>query len=318
MPVLASSYQPPAYLALGHLQTVLPTLFRKGPAVDYRRRELTLPDGDFLDLDWAQRGNRRLGIVCHGLEGDAQRAYVRGMVGALLDGGWDALGMNYRGCGGRPNRKACLYHSGATHDLAAVVAEALAQGYEALALIGFSLGGNLVLKYLGEVGGQAPPELKAGVAFSVPCDLADSNRRMALLQNRLYIKRFLRLLHDKIKAKMGVVPGALDDNDYQSIKGFSQFDDRYTAPLHGFADAADYYRRASSRPGLPAITVPTLLVNALDDPLLGPACFPWAEAQASPCFHLEAPAHGGHVGFMAPGGRYWSETRALEFLARWA
>lgn len=316
MPVIASHYQPPAHLRHGHLQTVLPTLLRRVPPLDYQRQSLDTPDGDFLDLDWARVGARRLAIICHGLEGDSQRAYVRGMARACQQAGWDVLAYNCRGCGGRPNRRPAFYHSGATGDLAVAVAEGLARGYEALALIGFSLGGNLVLKYLGEMGADAPPQIKAGVGFSVPCDLADSGRRMDLGQNRLYVRRFLRMLRVKIRAKMHLVPGAMDDRDYGRIKNFRQFDDRYTAPLHGFADALDYYRQASCRPLLGRIALPALMVNALDDPLLGPGCFPWAEARASASFFLETPAHGGHVGFMVGGGRYWSEERAVRFISQ--
>ncbi len=315
MPVIASSYQPPSPLRLGHVQTVLPTLARRVPALNYQRTSLNTLDGDFLDLDWASVGGHRLAVICHGLEGDSQRAYVRGMARAVNSAGWDVLAYNCRGCGGRPNRTPAFYHSGATGDLDLAVRAALARGYESLALIGFSLGGNLIFKYLGELGDQARAHIRAGVGFSVPCDLADSGRRMELRQNRIYVARFLRLLRAKIRAKMKLVPGAMDDRGYGRIKNFRQFDDRYTAPLHGFADALDYYRQASCRTFLGRIAVPALMVNALDDPLLGPGCFPWAEARANPYFFLETPAHGGHVGFMAGGGRYWSEARAVEFLA---
>ncbi|MFH1034592.1 MAG: alpha/beta fold hydrolase [Pseudomonadota bacterium] len=314
MPVIASNYQPPRHLRLGHVQTVLPTLARRVPAPTYERTSIDTPDGDFLDLDWARVGASRLVLICHGLEGDSQRAYVRGMGRALNAVGWDVLAYNCRGCGGRPNRTPAFYHSGATGDLDLAVGAALARGYQRLALVGFSLGGNLVMKYLGELASRQRPQVKAGVGFSVPCDLADSGRRMEMLQNRVYVRRFLRMLRAKIRQKMPLVAGAPDDRGYGRIKNFRHFDDRYTAPLHGFADAMDYYRQASCRPFLPRIAVPALMVNALDDPLLGPGCFPWTEARQNPCFFLEAPAHGGHVGFMAGGGRFWSEARAVEFL----
>lgn len=316
MPVLVSSYSPPLALRSGHLQTVLPTLFRQPPAPPYQRERIDTADGDFLDLDWARVGADKLGIICHGLEGNSGRPYVTGMARALNSQGWDALAWNYRGCGGEPNRALRLYHSGATDDLGEVVNHALAQGrYRQAALIGFSLGGNLLLKYLGELGQDAPDAISHGVAFSAPCDLASSARQMDRPVNRLYIKRFLRLLRQKIRAKMEIMPGALSDEGYESIKNFHDFDNRYTAPINGFKDADDYYARASSRPWLGRLSVPCLLVNALDDPLLGAGCFPWREARENPLLFLEAPAHGGHVGFMGPEGIYWSERRALKFLA---
>ena len=319
MPIVApSSYVPPRLLANGHLQTLFPSLLRKVHGVAYQRERIETPDGDFLDLDWTATGAGRLAVIAHGLEGDSQRAYVRGMVRALARNGWDAVVWNARGCSGEPNRVLRFTHSGAIEDLQTVISHLRStRDYEELALLGFSLGGNLTLKFLGERGRELPPCIRRAVTFSVPCDLQSGSHQLAGLANRIYMSRFLRSLRQKIRAKMKMMPGKIDDRDYGQLRTFKDFDDRYTAPIHGFADAEDYWRRCSCRPVLKNISIPTLLINARNDPFLAEACYPVAEAEANPNLHLERPASGGHVGFISfnDRGEYWSETRALAFLA---
>jgi predicted alpha/beta-fold hydrolase len=312
-----SSYRAPSWLPGGHAQTIFPALFRRLPRVPARAERLELPDGDFIDLEWSGKSRDRLAILSHGLEADMRTGYIQGMAAALIRRGWDVLTWNFRGCGGEPNRLLRMYHSGATEDLHAVVEHALAHHPAAtFDLIGFSLGGNLTLKYLGERPADLPPQLGRAVVFSVPCDLACSSRQLALFSNRIYMERFLIAMRSKIRAKKSTFPDELDLTGLNRIRNFGQFDDRYTAPIHGFRDAADYWARNSSRQFLPQIPLPTLLVNAANDPFLGPGCYPHEEAAASPCFYFESPATGGHVGFSAfgNGGEYWSETRALDFL----
>ncbi|MDX1421322.1 MAG: alpha/beta fold hydrolase [Rubricoccaceae bacterium] len=316
-------YRPPRWLRSGHLQTVYPALFRSVEGVSYRRERLDLPDGDVLDLDWSEPAGRpgdRLVIISHGLEGSSERAYVRGMVRAFTQGGWDALAWNLRGCGGTPNRLFQTYHSGATGDLDAVIEHALARGYPTVALVGFSLGGNLTLKYLGERGKDAPARVVGAAAFSVPCDLASSAEQLARPENAMYMRRFMLSLNAKLADKQARFPDQLPGLDVSTLKTFVDFDGAYTAPAHGFSSAEDYWRRASSRPFLPAIRRPTLLVNAQDDPFLAPPCFPIDEARANPDLHLLMPRWGGHVGFMAARREdpYWSERVATAFLTRLA
>lgn len=321
MPVIPhSSYRPPLLLRQGHLQTIYPNLFRRVDGVAYQRERLETPDGDFVDLDWSRMGANRAAIVAHGLEGNSTRSYMLGMVRALNRHGWDAAAWNCRGCSGEPNRKLRFYHSGDTPDLQTVLTRVLQGGYEKIAFIGFSLGGNVVLKYLGERGREVSPRVAAAVVFSVPCDLAGSARQMARFENLLYMKRFMKLLHAKIRAKMETFPGAIDDHGYRWLRTFQDFDDRYTAPLHGFKNAQDYWEQASSESLLEAITVPTLLVNALDDPFLSPSCYPYGKAENNPRFFLETPLIGGHVGFVSLNrdGEYWSEARTVEFLSQQA
>lgn len=316
--ILNSTYRAPSWLPGGHLQTIYPALFRRISPVAGRAERLELADGDFIDLEWLGQGGQRLAILSHGLEADMRTGYIQGMANALLHRGWDVLHWNFRGCGGMPNRLLRMYHSGATEDLHEVILHALAHHLaRSVDLIGFSLGGNLTLKYLGERAAKLPPRLRGAVAFSVPCDLACSSRQLSLPSNRVYMERFLVALRAKILAKKQMFPDQLDVTGIDRIRTFQEFDDRYTAPIHGFRDAEDYWARSSCRPYLPHISLPTLLISAANDPFLGPGCHPREEAEGSDFFHFESPAAGGHVGFptLTNGGEYWSETRAAEFLA---
>lgn len=318
MPLLDATFTPPLHLRGGHLQTILPSVLRRVDDVVYERERIATPDGDFLDLDWSRSAGRDLVVISHGLEGNTSRAYVRGMVRAVRRAGWDALAWNYRGCSGEPNRLLRSYHSGASDDLAVVLDHvASLDRYDTVMLIGFSLGGNITLKYLGERGDAAHELVRAAVAFSVPTDLASSAHRLAERGNAIYMRRFMATLRGKMRAKAALFPPTLSLDGIDRVRTFLEFDDRYTAPIHGFRDGADYWARASSRPLIPGIRRPALLVNALDDPFLTPQCMPFEEARASEHFFFEAPAHGGHVGFMQSWSEYWAERRALEFLTRY-
>ncbi len=276
-----------------------------------------MADGDFIDLEWAEVGNPRLAILTHGLEGSADATYIQGMAGALFRRGWDILAWNLRGCGGEENRLPRFYHSGASDDLAAVVAHAIdCRPGVTIDLVGFSLGANLMLKYLGEDPSSLPHVIHRAVAYSVPCDLACSAMRLSSFGNSIYMRRFLRDLTGKVRAKAKRFPESINSGRLHGIRNFQAFDDRFTAPLHGFVDASDYWKRSSCRQFLSGIPVPVLLVNALNDPFLGENCYPREEAAASENLHLELPAQGGHVAFPLFGyrGEYWSERRAAEFL----
>ena len=317
MPVLIPSFHPPAWLRGGHLQTVLPVVWRRRAARLTQTETLELADGDFLQLNWKKAGHRRLVILSHGLEGDAEAGYVRGMAAALGAAGWDVLAWTFRGCGPQSNRLLRFYHSGETGDLGTVIHHAAPEYPEGVTLVGFSLGGNLTLKYLGEA--PIDPAVIGGAAVSAPVELAASAGALdRQWGNRVYLRRFLQTLIVKVEAKARRFPGEIDVSGIRRVRSFQEFDDRYTARLHGFRDAADYWTQSSARQYLAGINVPTLLINAKDDPFLPPECFPFAEAEASRCFYLEAPEYGGHVGFVdfAEGGngRTWSERRVVEFL----
>jgi predicted alpha/beta-fold hydrolase len=314
-----TEFQPPRWLRSGHMQTIWPSLFRRVALAAAQRERLETPDDDFLDLDWYRQGNRRLAVVSHGLEGHSRRPYVLGMVRLLLARGWDVLAWNFRSCGGELNRQPHFYHSGATEDLDLVLQHALGSAsYDQAALVGFSIGGNLSLVHLGRQGDSLDPRVLGAVVFSVPCDLKGSAVQLARAENRLYMRRFVKDLRAKMVAKHRLFPDRVDLTDIGRVATFRDFDDRYTAPLHGFRDAEDYWGQCSSLFFLEHIRRPTLIVNALDDPFLSPGCFPEQIVSANPHLRLETPCHGGHVGFVpaltGKSGHYWSESRAAAYL----
>ncbi len=307
-------YQRPAILFTPHLETIYPALFRTVSGIDYERERITTPDHDFLDLDWLKQGSKKLVIISHGLEGNSDRAYIRGMAKIFFIHGYDALAWNYRGCSGEMNRKMRFYHSGATDDLDFTIRHAASLGYEEINLIGFSLGGNLTLKYLGEQGANLPAVIKKAIAFSVPLNLRTSCEKISSPSNWMYSNRFLKSLKKKVIDKSRVLP-ELDVTPLNQVKTLLAFDDAFTAPLHGFKNAIDYYEQCSAIRFISAIQRPTLVVNALNDPFLSPECYP-SEFPNHPYLTFEYPKRGGHVGFalFAKNGLYWSELRALKFI----
>lgn len=332
MPLVSHSrFRPPWWLAGAHLQTLWPALGRRIPTDHWRRERLELADGDFLDLDWSpallppRARSRRLAIVSHGLEGNSRRPYVAGLIRTLNQSGWDAVAWNFRGCSGEPNRTPRAYHSGSSDDLALVVDHVARSvgpsGDIELALVGFSLGGNVTLKYLGERA-EAAGLVRRAVVFSVPCDLAAAAGVMAQSAGRPYLNHFLRSLRakavEKVRRHGTSMPAITRETCWSQVRTFRDFDDCFTAPVHGFRDAADYWARCSSKPLLHRIAVPALIINAADDPFLSPECHPFALAAENPNLWLETPQHGGHVGFRGAGDRqsYWHERRALEFLGQ--
>lgn len=299
-------YSPPYFLFNKHLETIYPSLFRKVDLPAFRRERITTPDDDFLDIDWLNQGSDRVVIISHGLEGNSQRPYIKGMAKVFFDNKYDVLAWNYRGCGDEMNKQLRFYHSGATDDLDIVVKHASSK-YKSVFLVGFSLGGNITLKYLGEKGNEAM--VKGAAAFSVPLNLHSSCKRIA---SSIYADRFLRSLKKKVISKSKLMKG-IDVNGIDKIKTLIEFDDRYTAPIHGFKNAIHYYESCSSLYFLKDIRVPTLVVNAKNDPFLASDCYP--SDISNPSVHFEFIERGGHVGFamFSQNGLYWSELRALRF-----
>ncbi|GAB3898237.1 YheT family hydrolase [Spirosoma agri] len=316
MPLLNSSYSgSPAYLYNGHLQTIVPGLMRKVTGVAYERERLTLSDDDFLDLDWLDTGSKRLVILTHGLEGDSRRQYILGTARLFSQQGFDVLAWNCRSCSGEMNRAFRLYNHGEIGDIAEVIAHALrTKPYEEVVLVGYSMGGNIILKYLGVHGKQRPDAVKRGIAISAPTDLGASASLLDQPSNRFYRNRFMKKLVSKLSQKADRFPGRLDMTKLSQVKQWRDFDDFFSAPVNGYRDAGDFYDQASAVHFMPNIAVPTLLLNAKNDPLLSPECSPGWLAESHPLVFLETPATGGHVGFMVARDPYtYAERRALAF-----
>jgi len=308
------SYRPPFLLFNKHLETIYPSLIRKVDGIEYERERITTPDDDFLDLDWLKQDSKKLIILSHGLEGNSQRSYIKGMAAIFYANGYDILAWNYRGCSEEMNRNIRFYHSGATDDLDLVVNHSISTGYTEINLIGFSLGGNLTLKYLGEKASALNAIVKKGIAFSVPLNLHTSCIEISKSSNWVYNKRFINSLKEKVMNKSRQIPD-LDTGPLAMVKSLLEFDNLYTAPIHGFENAIDYYERCSSLGFIESITIPTLIVNAMNDPFLGGDCFP-SHLHSHPYLKFEYPKRGGHVGFALfnQNGLYWSELRALQFI----
>ncbi|MBR9923028.1 MAG: alpha/beta fold hydrolase [Bacteroidetes bacterium] len=314
--VRPSNYKAPSILRNPHFNTIYAALFRK-VELDYERERIFTTDGDFIDLDWAVIGSDKLIIAIHGLEGHSGRPYIKGMLRYFGQKGWDGLGMNLRGCSGELNHRLETYHMGATDDLETVIQHVLEQDrYRQIVIAGFSLGGNIVLKYLGERGSDLHPALKAGLTFSVPCEVLTSNVEINRRQNRIYLKRFLKTMNQKILEKGEIIPDFDPLPEGRLPENFYEFDNWYTAPINGFKDAEDYWRKTSSLRFLPNINLPCLLISAKDDTFLSPQSYPYNQAEANDSLYFENPSRGGHIGFVEwkENGAYYTDRRAWEFV----
>ena len=318
MLVANSTYKKPIFFSGEHLETIIPSLFRKVNLTPTNKERISTPDNDFLDLDWHETGAETIAILFHGLEGSSKSQYVTGMARYMNANSIDALAWNYRGCSGEINLTTNFYHSGATYDLQTIISHVLTKGYKKIVLVGFSLGGNLTLKYLGETQ-KHHSNIIAAVVFSTPMDLSAGSDEIAKPKNKMYANRFLRRLKRKLRSKNKLMGDKFPLNGISSIDNLRTFDNIYTGPLHGFKNADDYYAKSSSLYFLDTIKTPTLIVNALNDPFLPNECYPIERLKEHTFIWLETPAHGGHVGFMpaAKDGSYWTERRAYEFIKEW-
>lgn len=327
MPITQHCFRPPWWLNSPHMQTLYPALLRKFKPMQRMRERLSTPDGDFIDLDWYGDNTRVIVILLHGLSGSSASGYILGLQQSLRQAGMASVAMNFRGCSGEPNRAARCYHSGETEDIEFVYRTLRKRHPESLfAAVGFSLGGNVLLKWLGEQGSLSG--LSAAVAVSVPLVLNECATKLDQGFSRIYRKHLLdelkRYMHEKqrflqqngleVEADRLVRLGTLSD-----IKSFWQYDDRVVAKLHGYADVHDYYRRSSSRQFLASIRVPTLVIQAADDPFMTPAVLPAAD-ELSPQVELEIYSGGGHVGFVSARKlfkpEYWLDSRIPLFLRK--
>ena len=316
MPIVASHYKPPFAFRNGHFSTIYSGLFRSVAAPAQERERLELSDGDFMDLDWSftEKPGHRVVILLHGLEGNGQRPYITGSSKLFIPRGYDTCAVNFRGCSGETNRLYRSYHSGATEDLETVIFHILSKGkYKEIYIKGFSLGGNMALKYVGERNGL-PKEIKAVVAVSVPCSLHSSLVELLKPKNFLYAKRFKNHLVAKLRQKQLLFPDLVSDKDIKKVNTLKDFDDVYTSKAHGFEDAMDYYDQCNCLQFLPNISIPSLIINAKNDSFLGPECYPYNVAEKNRDLYLETPTYGGHVGFHDSKNCYYNEKRALKFL----
>ena len=319
MPIISSEYHAKALFKSGHFSTIYSAKLRPIPALEQVRKRLELTDGDFVDIDWSyhvseQEKAPKVAILLHGLEGNAQRVYMKGHAKQLTEAGWDVAGMNHRGCSGEENRLYLSYNSGRTQDLSELIDSIVAnEKYAEIAPIGFSLGGNLLLKYLGEKR-IISQKVVAGIAVSAPVHLQSSLDALMRKQNRPYTFVFLKDLRNKYKRKMKLFPDIMSQEKLNQVRTLLDFDNIYTAPAHGFENAADYYKKSSALAFLPNIKIPVLLLSASNDSFLAPPCYPFEVAKNHKNIYLEVPNMGGHVGFHVTNSEYYSEHRVVEFL----
>ena len=320
MPVLPiDTYRPPIWLRNGHINTFYPYLFRRKIHHKYDRKKYITADDDFYDVDWLTKGsNQKLAILLHGLEGSSGSQYIMGTTHALSQNGYYVAAMNFRSCSGEMNLKPVMYHSGWTEDLHHFISQ-ISVEYDEIFICGFSLGGNVTMKYCSDSVYPLCSKIKAVIGVSVPCDLKAGSLKIKEIQNRLYEQKFLESLLKKVKLKFQHFPDLMDLSKIELVKTLWDFDEYFTAPLHGFKDAEDYYDTCNSLQFLQNIKIPTLIVNALDDSFLPDSSYPYREADANESLFLMTPKYGGHVGFTTFGSSYyWIESVILDFLNKYS
>jgi uncharacterized protein len=313
-----TAFKPAWWLTGSHFQTIWPVVSRRKIALSIREERIELPDGDFLDLNWIGDNNDQIVLVLHGLGGSIESPYANGIMNAILAAGWQGVFMHFRGCSHECNRLARSYHSGETADLDFIIKEIVRRTPKAkIAVIGYSLGGNVLLKWLGETGSTAP--ITCAVAVSVPFELNKAADRMNLGFSQIYQWWLLRQLKSELSRKFKRIPSPININNLKKLRTFWEFDDQVTAPLHGFKGVNDYYHRSSSRQYLKNIHIPTLVIHSLDDPFISPNAIPNID-EISEKITLEVSKSGGHVGFISgivPGrAKYWLEDRIPAYLIK--
>lgn len=317
MPVVESAYRCPRLFHNPHLHTVLCATGRKRPAIRYIRERLELDDGDFIDLDWSSVPSQKLLIIAHGMEGSSRSKYVLHTVQEANRRGISALAWNMRGCSGEVNRKIHFYHSGKTEDLDAVVRHTIKLGFKELYLVGFSLGGNLTLLYLGQQANYINRRIRRAAAVCAPVDLVSSQAQIEAPKNRIYLARFLRDFRRKFHTKRQHRKIYIDIASFRrEVKTLAHLDARYTAPWNGFANELVYYQQCSAAPHLSRIAIPALLLNPKDDTFLASECYPEEFARNSEKFYLEMPERGGHCAMLQDLklDKSYMESRILDFL----
>ena len=296
----------------GDLQTIIPS-FRKVEGVTYERERLTLPDGDFVNLDWIDRQSRRLVILTHGLEGNSTRPYILGAAKIFANNGFDVLAWNCRSCGGEMNRHFRLYNHGDIGDIEQVVNQALRRrNYDEIILVGYSMGGNVSLKFAAE---KQPPSVSAVIAFSAPLEMKTSTAVLDFPSRWLYKNRFQKGILPKVKAKAEAFPDRLSLAEIAAAKTWEAEQELFFVKINGYDNLEDFYEKGSALNFIHKLKVPTLIVQAQNDPMLSPECLPVQLAENHAFIYLETPKVGGHCGFALPNDKAhsWAEYRALGF-----
>jgi uncharacterized protein len=318
MPIINSDFKASFPFSNKHFSTMYRTLFTN-PVTNFNRKRIETEDGDFLDLDFSTVNSKQLVVLIHGLEGSSNSKYIVGSSNFLNHNGFDIVVINLRGCSGESNRYFKAYHTGETGDLAFVLKHIENNySYNNISLLGFSLGGNIVLKYAGEQKENISPLIQKIIAVSPPCDLKGSSRVLSKKSNLIYMKRFLKTLVHKAILKGERFPNQkLNTEKLLKAKNFADFDNLFTAPSFGFKDAEDYWKKASCKPLLKDIKVKSFLLTAKNDPFLSESCFPSKIAEKHQYLHLEITKTGGHIGFIKSfkkRDKYWFEKRLLKYL----
>ena len=312
-----SKYKTSLFLRNKHLHTVIPSLFFKHSLHYSSRERVDLPDTDFIDLDWLKNNNKKVVVLLHGLESSADQFYIKHTAQYLTERGYDIVAINYRGCSGEPNRLYKGYHSGCSPDLDFILSHInTTTDYKELYLAGFSLGGNILLKYLAEY--KTPSNFVKAVVFSAPLDLKGTSLQLASTFGGIYQKHFLKKLNKKLIQKSHQFPDNISLAEINQLKTLVEFDNRYTAKANGFKNAFDYYKKCSSKPLLKDIKAPVLIVNALDDPFLPKSCYPFQELKEHKTIHFETPQYGGHLGFITSlkNQTCWYPQRIVEYFGK--
>ena len=300
------------------MNTVYASLVRWIPKVKFNRERIEIDQSDFLDLDWKKVGSKKLVLILAGLEGKSTSLYSRAAVRYFNRQNWDAVCMNYRGCSGEPNRLLRGYHMGASDDVKFSIDHIIAKyNYDEIVILGYSLGGNLALKYIGEENENLPSQIKATVSFSVPMDIKKSNERLNKWYNWHYIKWFMITLNYKANQKKRQFPEALKKYKGFFMTGnFVYFDTHFTAPANGFKSVDDYWESSSCKPYLNKIKIPSLIIASNDDTFISNNCYPKPQAENNSKLFLEITNHGGHCGFIRNffEKNWWMEERAFQFI----
>ncbi|WP_159023548.1 YheT family hydrolase [Formosa sp. L2A11] len=316
MPLIAhSKYEAPSFINKNpHFSTIYAAKIKHVNPPNYKTETVELSDGDFLNVDYVIKGTKKAVILCHGLEGDSRRTYNNSCANYFAEHNFSVFAWNNRTCGGRMNRLPKMYHHASIDDLDAVVQFAFKQGIESVYLIGYSMGGAQVLNYLGKL--KPDGRIKAAVAVSAPTHIKSCSDTLKVGFNKVYLNNFKKGIVSKLKQKVVQFPELANVDKINALHSFDEIDDYFTAPIHGFLNKEDYYKRVSPEYSLKHITTPVLIINALDDPFLGARCYPKSRANNSKFVYLETPEYGGHCAFPIKHSKQsYAEVRAFDFFS---